>query len=132
MRGVNKAIVVGTVGHDIELNYTNGNRPVVNMRIVTNEQWTNRQTGEKVEHAEWHSMVLFGRLAELAHQRLEKGSVVYIEGRIRMRKWQDRAGQERHRREIVADHMQFMDRRRNATAREHAEQQSARLEDSPF
>ena len=120
MRGVNKVIIVGTVGNNIHLNHTNADRPVVNMRIVTNEQWTNRQTGQRNEHAEWHSVVLFGRLAELAHDRLKKGSVIYVEGRIRTRKWLDHAGREQHKREIVADHLQFMDRKLNGRGRDDA------------
>ena len=111
MRGVNKVILVGNLGHDVEVRQmTNGN-PVANIRIATNERWTKRDTGQVQEHTEWHNVVLFGRRAELAHQYLQKGSRIYVEGRLRTRSWQDREGQERRSTEVVADDMQFLDRR---------------------
>ncbi|MCY4478120.1 MAG: single-stranded DNA-binding protein [Gammaproteobacteria bacterium] len=111
MRGVNKVILVGNLGHDVEVRQmTNGN-PVANIRIATNERWTRRDTGQVQEHTEWHNVVLFGRRAELAHQYLQKGSRIYVEGRLRTRSWQDREGQERRSTEVVADDMQFLDRR---------------------
>ena len=111
MRGVNKVILVGNLGHDVEVRQmTNGN-PVANIRIATNERWTRRDTGQVQEHTEWHNIVLFGRRAELAQQYLQKGSRLYVEGRLRTRSWQDREGQERRSTEVVADDMQFLDRR---------------------
>ena len=111
MRGVNKVILVGNLGHDVEVRQmTNGN-PVANIRIATNERWTRRDTGQVQEHTEWHNVVLFGRRAELAQQYLHKGSRIYVEGRLRTRSWQDREGQERRSTEVVADDMQFLDRR---------------------
>jgi len=111
MRGVNKVILVGNLGHDVEVRQmTNGN-PVANIRIATNERWTRRDTGQVQEHTEWHNVVLFGRRAELAQQYLQKGSRIYVEGRLRTRSWQDREGQERRSTEVVADDMQFLDRR---------------------
>ena len=111
MRGVNKVILVGNLGHDVEVRQmTNGN-PVANIRIATNERWTKRDTGQVQEHTEWHNVVLFGRRAELAQQYLQKGSRIYVEGRLRTRSWQDREGQERRSTEVVADDMQFLDRR---------------------
>ena len=111
MRGVNKVILVGNLGHDVEVRQmTNGN-PVANIRIATNERWTRRDTGQVQEHTEWHNVVLFGRRAELAQQYLQKGSRIYVEGRLRTRSWQDRDGNERRSTEVVADDMQFLDRR---------------------
>ena len=111
MRGVNKVILVGNLGHDVEVRQmTNGN-PVANIRIATNERWTRKDTGQVQEHTEWHNVVLFGRRAELAQQYLQKGSRIYVEGRLRTRSWQDREGQERRSTEVVADDMQFLDRR---------------------
>lgn len=111
MRGVNKVMLIGNLGHDVEVRQmTNGN-PVANIRIATNERWTRRDTGQVQEHTEWHNVVLFGRRAELAQQYLHKGSRLYVEGRLRTRSWQDREGQERRSTEIVADDMQFLDRR---------------------
>ena len=111
MRGVNKVILVGNVGHDVEVRQmTNGN-PVANLRIATNERWTRRDTGQVQEHTEWHNIVLFGRRAELAEQHLRKGSRIYIEGRMRTRSWKTREGEERRTTEVVADDMQFLDRR---------------------
>ena len=111
MRGVNKVILVGNLGHDVEVRQmTNGN-PVANIRIATNERWTRRDTGQVQEHTEWHNVVLFGRRAELAQQYLRKGSRIYVEGRLRTRSWQDREGNERRSTEVVADDMQFLDRR---------------------
>ena len=107
MRGVNKVILVGNLGHDVEVRQmTNGN-PVANIRIATNERWTRRDTGQVQEHTEWHNVVLFGRRAELAQEYLQKGSRIYVEGRLRTRSWQDREGQERKSTEVVADDMQF-------------------------
>lgn len=111
MRGVNKVMLIGNLGHDVEVRQmTNGN-PVANIRIATNERWTRRDTGQVQEHTEWHNVVLFGRRAELAQQYLQKGSRIYVEGRLRTRSWQDREGQERRSTEVVADDMQFLDRR---------------------
>ena len=111
MRGVNKVILVGNLGHDVEVRQmTNGNA-VANIRIATNERWTRRDTGQVQEHTEWHNVVLFGRRAELAQQYLRKGSRIYVEGRLRTRSWQDREGNERRSTEVVADDMQFLDRR---------------------
>ncbi len=111
MRGVNKVILVGNLGHDVEVRQmTNGN-PVANIRMATNERWTQRNTGQVQEHTEWHNVVLFGKRAELAQQYLRKGSWIYIEGRLRTRSWQDREGRERRTTEVVADDMQFLDRR---------------------
>src|SRR5690348_8598789 len=108
-RGVNKVILVGTLGKDPETRYMPSGSAVTNMRIATNEQWKDKQTGEQQERTEWHSIAMFGRLAEIAAEYLRKGQQVYIEGKLRTRKWQDKAtGADRYTTEIIADEMQML------------------------
>ena len=91
-RGVNKAIIVGTLGQDPDVKYTASGSPVVNISVATNENWKDKQTGEAQERTEWHRIVMFGKLGEIAQQYLKKGSQAYFEGRIRTNKWQDSDG----------------------------------------
>ena len=107
-RGVNKVILVGTLGADPELRQTNSGSSVCNMRIATNDWRRDSATNERVETTEWHNIVLFKRLAEVAERYLKKGSQVYIEGKLRTRKWQDQSGQDRWTTEIVANEMQML------------------------
>ncbi len=86
-RGVNKAIIVGTLGQDPEVRYTGNGSAVANLRVATNESWKDRQTGERQERTEWRNIVMWRRLAEIAQQNLKKGSQAYLEGRIQTRKW---------------------------------------------
>ena len=114
-RGINKAILIGNLGKDPETRYTAGGSAVTNIRIATNESWKDKQTGEMQERTEWHAVVFFGRLAEIAAEYLRKGSTVYVEGRIQTRKWQDKDGQDRYSTEIVANEMQMLDSRGGGT-----------------
>ena len=107
-RGVNKVILVGNLGVDPETRYSASGGAITNIRIATNESWTDRQTNERRERTEWHRVVLFSRLAEVAEQYLRKGSQVYIEGRIQTRKWQGQDGQDRYTTEIVANELQML------------------------
>lgn len=107
-RGINKVILVGNLGRDPEVRYTAQGAAVANLRIATAEQWKDRQTGERQERTEWHSVVCFGRLGEIAGQYLKKGRQVYIEGRLQTRKWQDRDGNDRYTTEVVANDMQML------------------------
>jgi single-strand DNA-binding protein len=107
-RGVNKVILVGTLGKDPETRYMPSGSAVTNLRIATNEQWKDKQTGEQQERTEWHSIAMFGRLAEIAAEYLRKGQQVYIEGKLRTRKWQDKEGKDRWTTEIVADEMNML------------------------
>ena len=107
-RGVNKAIIVGTLGQDPDVKYTASGSPVVNISVATNETWKDKQTGEAQERTEWHRIVMFGKLAEIAAQYLKKGSQAYFEGKIQTRKWQDKSGQDRYSTEIVANEMQML------------------------
>ncbi len=108
MRGINKAIIVGTLGQDPDVRYTASGSPVVNVSVATNESWKDKQTGEAQERTEWHRIVIFGKLAEIAAQYLKKGTQVYFEGKIQTRKWQDQSGQDRYSTEIVANEMQML------------------------
>jgi single-strand DNA-binding protein len=107
-RGINKVILVGNLGQDPEVRYTANGAAVANISVATTEQWTDRQSGQKQERTEWHRIVLFGRLGEIAGEYLRKGSQVYIEGKLQTRKWQDQNGQDRYTTEIVANDMQML------------------------
>lgn len=107
-RGVNKVILVGNLGKDPEVKYTASGAAITNVTIATSESWSDKQTGEKQEKTEWHRVVFFRRLAEIAGEYLRKGSQVYIEGKLQTRKWQDQNGQDRYTTEIVANEMQML------------------------
>ncbi len=115
-RGVNKAILIGNLGADPDTRYMPSGSAVTNCRIATTEAWKDRETGDQQERTEWHNIVFFGRLAEIAGEYLRKGSQVYIEGRLRTRKWQDREGNDRWTTEINADQMQMLGGRPGAGA----------------
>lgn len=104
-RGVNKVIVVGTLGNDPEVKYSASGSAIANLSVATSEQWKDKQTGEKKEQTEWHRVVIFGKLAEVAAEYLRKGSQVYIEGQLRTRKWTDSNGVDRYTTEIVIPQM---------------------------
>lgn len=104
MRGVNKVILVGTLGRDPEVRFAANGSAIANLSVATSEQWNDRATGEKQEKTEWHRVVIFGKLAEIAAQYLTKGSQVYLEGKLQTRKWQDQnSGQDRYSTEVVLD-----------------------------
>ncbi len=110
-RGINKVILIGNLGRDPETRYTQGGSAVSNFSIATSESWKDKQTGEQQERTEWHNIVCFARLGEIAGEYLRKGSKVYIEGRLQTRKWQDKEGHDRYTTEIVANEMQMLDSR---------------------
>jgi single-strand DNA-binding protein len=116
VRGVNKAILVGTLGKDPEQRFMPNGNAVCNISVATSEQWKDKQTGEKQERTEWHRVSMFGKLAEIAGQYLRKGSQVYLEGKIQTRKWQDKEGKDRYSTEIVADQMQMLGGKRDSSA----------------
>lgn len=111
MASVNKVILVGNVGKDPETRYTPNGDQITNISVATTDTWKDKATGERREATEWHRIVFFGKLAEIAGQYLKKGSQVYIEGRLRTRKWQGQDGQDRYTTEISADAMQMLGRR---------------------
>lgn len=111
-RGINKVIIVGNLGQDPETRYMPSGGAVTNISIATSETWKDKNTGQQQERTEWHRVVFFNRLAEIAGEYLRKGSKVYIEGALRTRKWQDQnTGQDRYTTEIVANEMQMLDSR---------------------
>ena len=108
-RGVNKVILIGNLGADPEVRFMPSGGAVANLRMATSESWKDKQTGEQHERTEWHTVVLFNRLGEIAGEYLKKGSKVFIEGSLRTRKWQDKTGQDRYTTEIVGAEMQMLD-----------------------
>ncbi len=110
-RGINKVILVGNVGQDPEIRALPSGQAVANFRIATSDSWRDKQTGELRESTEWHSVAVFGRLAEIVGEYVRKGQQLYLEGRLRTRKWQDKSGNDRYSTEIVADEMQMLGRR---------------------
>jgi single-strand DNA-binding protein len=110
-RGVNKVILVGNLGADPETRYMPSGGAVTNVRLATSETWKDKQTGQAQERTEWHRVVFFNKLAEIAGEYLRKGSKVYVEGSLRTRKWQGQDGQDRYSTEIVASDMQMLDSR---------------------
>lgn len=110
-RGVNKVILIGNLGADPEVRYMPNGGAVTNLRLATSETWKDQNTGQTQERTEWHSVVMYRRLAEIAGEYLKKGSKVYIEGSLRTRKWQDKnTGQDRYTTEIIGNEMQMLDR----------------------
>lgn len=108
MRGVNKVILVGNLGNDPEVKYSPAGKAIASISIATSESWKDKNTGQQQERTEWHRVVFFNRLAEIAGEYLRKGSQVYIEGSIQTRKWQDNSGQDRYTTEVVAREMQML------------------------
>lgn len=114
MASVNKVILIGNLGRDPETRYSAEGAAITNIRIATTDSWKDKTTGEKKEQTEWHTVVFFGRLAEIAGEYLRKGRPVYVEGRLRTRKWQDKEGQDRYTTEVVAENMQLLGSRDGA------------------
>lgn len=114
-RGINKVILVGNLGKDPETRYMPSGKAVTNFSIATSESWTDKQSGDKQERTEWHNVVLFDKLGEIAAEYLRKGSQVYIEGSLRTRKWQDKEGKDRYTTEIVGRDMQMLGGRGGAS-----------------
>ena len=113
-RGVNKVILIGNLGRDPEVRYSPSGSAVANVTLATSESWKDKYSGEKQEKTEWHRVVFFGRLAEIAGEYLKKGSQVFVEGRLQTRKWQDKEGKDRYTTEIVANEMQMLGSRGGA------------------
>ena len=108
MASVNKVIIVGNLGRDPETRYATSGSAICNITVATSRQWKDKTTGEKKEETEWHRVVFYDRLAEIAGEYLKKGRPVYVEGRLKTRKWQDKEGQDRYTTEIVAEEMQLL------------------------
>ncbi len=124
MASLNKVILIGHLGRDPELRYMASGDGVTHLALATSDRWTDKASGEKKEHTEWHRVVLYRKLAEIADQYLHKGSQVYIEGRLQTRKWADKNGIERYTTEIIADDLRMLDSRHN-TAADHPDSLTA-------
>ncbi|VAX10218.1 Single-stranded DNA-binding protein [hydrothermal vent metagenome] len=110
-KGINKVILIGNLGQDPEVRYMPDGNAVANVTLATSESWKDKNTGENQERTEWHRVVFFRRLGEIVGEYCKKGSKIYIEGKLKTRKWQDKNGQDRYTTEIVADQMQMLDSR---------------------
>lgn len=110
-RGINKVILLGHLGRDPEVKYMSNGNAVATMTIATSEHWKDRNSGQPQERTEWHRLVIFGKLADIAGQYLRKGSLIYIEGQLQTRKWTDSTGQDRYTTEIVVNTLQMLDRK---------------------
>ncbi|MEM1243544.1 MAG: single-stranded DNA-binding protein [Pseudomonadota bacterium] len=121
-RGINKVILIGNLGADPEMRYMPSGGAIANLRIATTETWKDKQTGEQQEQTEWHRVVYFNRLGEIAGEYLKKGSKVFVEGSIRTRKWQDKEGNDRYTTEIIGRELQMLDSKGggNYQAQSHA------------
>jgi single-strand DNA-binding protein len=131
-RGINKVILVGNLGQDPETRYMPSGGAVTNIAIATSESWKDKQTGQPVEKTEWHRVVFFNRLAEIAGEYLKKGSQIYIEGKLQTRKWQDQTGADRFTTEIVANELQMLGARQNAPPAQGHEPQGAQQNNRPL
>ena len=108
MASINKVILIGNLGRDPEVRYTPNGSAVCNVSVATTRNWKNKDSGERMEETEWHRVVFFDRLAEIAGEYLKKGRSVYVEGRLKTRKWQDKEGKDNYTTEIIADQMQML------------------------
>ena len=107
--GLNKVLIIGNLGADPEIKYTQAGSPVANLSIATSERWKDKTTGEQKEQVEWHRVVIFGRLAEIAEQYLKKGSKIFVEGKLQTRDWEDSEGKKRYTTEVIAREMTMLD-----------------------
>ena len=129
MAGINKVIIVGNLGQGPEIRTMPNGEQVANITVATSESWTDKNTGERKEQTEWHRIVLYRRLAEIAGQYLHKGSQVYIEGRLKTRKWQDQSGQDRYTTEIQGDNLQMLGGRQDSQQDKPQKKQSKQAQD---
>lgn len=122
-RGINKVILVGNLGKDPEVRYVPNGAAIANITLATSESWKDKVSGEKQERTEWHRVVFFGKLAEIAGEYLKKGAQVYVEGRLQTRKWQDKEGKDRYTTEIVANDLQMLGSRGSSAGGESYSQE---------
>ena len=135
MAGINKVILVGNLGAKPEVKYASNGNAISNLSVATSESWTDKSTGQKQERTEWHRVSLFGKLAEIAGQYLDKGSKVYVEGKLQTRKWQDQNGQDRYTTEVVVSGfngtLQMLDRRDDSSSSTSNEDVTAKNQVEP-
>ncbi len=123
-RGINKVILVGNCGQDPEVKYMPSGGAVTNITVATSESWKDKNTGQQQERTEWHRIVFFNKLAEIAGEYLRKGSKVYVEGSLRTRKWQDQSGQDKYTTEIAGSEMQMLDSKGASSPTERQQQRA--------
>ena len=135
MAGINKVILVGNLGAKPEVKYASNGNAISNLSVATSESWTDKSTGQKQERTEWHRVSLFGKLAEIAGQYLDKGSKVYVEGKLQTRKWQDQNGQDRYTTEVVVSGfngtLQMLDRRDDSSSSAPSENTTVKDQTEP-
>ena len=135
MAGINKVILVGNLGAKPEIKYASNGNAISNLSIATSESWTDKSTGQKQERTEWHRVSLFGKVAEIAGQYLDKGSKVYVEGKLQTRKWQDQNGQDRYTTEVVisgySGTLQMLDRRDDMNSNTPSQQSQPQSQSAP-
>ena len=135
MAGINKVILVGNLGAKPEIKYASNGNAISNLSIATSESWTDKSSGQKQERTEWHRVSLFGKVAEIAGQYLDKGSKVYVEGKLQTRKWQDQNGQDRYTTEVVISGfngtLQMLDRRDDMNSSPPAQQSQPQSQSAP-
>ena len=129
-RGVNKVILVGNLGQKPEIRYTKDSKPIASFSIATSESWKDKTTGDMVEKTEWHNVTFFGRIAEVAEQYLDKGSKVFVEGKLQTDKWEDESGNKRSATKIIGNNMQMLDSRGANSSSSFDESPSAQNEAS--
>jgi len=127
-RGVNKVILVGNLGQKPEIRYTKDSKPIASFSIATSESWKDKTTGDMVEKTEWHNVTFFGRIAEVAEQYLDKGSKVFVEGKLQTDKWEDENGNKRSATKIIGNNMQMLDSRGSNNSSSFDESSSAKNE----
>jgi len=127
-RGVNKVILVGNLGQKPEIRYTKDSKPIASFSIATSESWKDKTTGDMVEKTEWHNVTFFGRIAEVAEQYLDKGSKVFVEGKLQTDKWEDENGNKRSATKIIGNNMQMLDSRGSSNSSTFDESSSAQNE----
>ena len=135
MAGINKVILVGNLGAKPEIKYASNGNAISNLSVATSESWTDKSTGQKQERTEWHRVSLFGKVAEIAGQYLDKGSKVYVEGKLQTRKWQDQNGQDRYTTEVVisgySGTLQMLDRRDDMNSNAPSQQSQPQSQSAP-
>lgn len=135
MAGINKVILVGNLGAKPEVKYASNGNAISNLSVATSESWTDKSTGQKQERTEWHRVSLFGKIAEIAGQYLDKGSKVYVEGKLQTRKWQDQNGQDRYTTEVVVSGfngtLQMLDRRDDSSSSAPSEDVTEKAQTEP-
>lgn len=131
MASVNKVIIVGTLGKDPEIKFLPDGTAIVNMSLATNSSWKDKNTGEKKQETEWHRVVIYGKLAEVAGEYCKKGGSVYLEGKLKTRKWKDQSGAEKYTTEIIADTMQLLGGKRDSSGGDGGDSQPAQQQSRP-